>query len=77
MSGLFRRRDGSWGNWRGWLFLSVMIALLAGIDYAILPQHAEMFMVSAAGWGWIVVVAGILVCRGRTWRWTDLLKERR
>ena len=24
MSGRFR--DGSWGNWRGWLFLAVMVA---------------------------------------------------
>jgi len=76
MSGLFRLGQGSWGNWRGWLFLSVMIALLVGMDYLLLPQHAEMFMISAMSWAWIMVIAGILVCRGRAWRWSDLVKER-
>ncbi|HEX4505499.1 MAG TPA: hypothetical protein VH722_07190 [Alphaproteobacteria bacterium] len=71
-----RFRDGSWGNWRGWLFLAVMVAVLVGIDFAILPRHTEMSMISAAAWGWIVVVAGLAVCRGRTWRFADLIRGR-
>ena len=71
-----RLQQGSWGNWRGWLFLAVMIPLLFAIDFAILPEHAEVFMISAAGWGWIVIVSGILVCRGRPWRFSDLFRGR-
>jgi hypothetical protein len=76
MNGGERFRRGSWGNWRGWLFLTAMIALLLAIDFAILPDHAEIFMISAASWSWIVVIGGIAVCRGRTWRFADLLKGR-
>jgi len=74
MSG--RVRDGSWGNWRGWLFLAVMLALLVGVACVIVPRHSEMFMISAAAWGWIVVVGGVAVCRGRTWRFADLIRGR-
>ena len=74
MSGRFR--DGSWGNWRGWAFLAVMLALLVGVACVIVPRHAEMFMISAAAWGWIVVVGGLAVCRGRTWRFTDVIRGR-
>jgi len=66
----------SWGNWRGWLFLGVMIALLAGILIALLPNHAEMFMVSAGAWGWVMILGSLGLARGRNWRWIDLLRGR-
>ena len=66
----------SWGNVYGWLFLGVMIALLVGIDYVLPPDRADMFMISAASWGWVVVLGGLVLARGRTWRWIDLFRER-
>jgi hypothetical protein len=74
MSDFFQR--GSWGNLHGWLFLGVMIALLAGIDYVLPPDRADMFMISAASWGWVVVLGGLVLGRGRSWRWIDLFRER-
>jgi hypothetical protein len=74
MSGLFGLGHGSWGDWRGWLFLAVMLALLVGMDLALLPQHADMFMISAAAWGWVVILGSLTLARGRNWRWIDLLK---
>jgi hypothetical protein len=75
MSGLFALRQGSWGNWRGWLFLTGMLALLVGMDLALLPEHENVFMISVMSWAWMVIVGGMIVCRGRTWRWADLLKR--
>jgi len=76
MSGLFRLGQGSWGSWRGWLFLAVMIALLIGMDWLLLPQHAEMFMISAASWGWLVILGSLLLARRRSWRATEPVKGR-
>jgi hypothetical protein len=66
----------SGGNWRGWLFLAAMIALLAGMGFALLPAHADMIMIGWMSWAWIVIVSGTVICRGRAWRWADLLRER-
>ena len=67
----------SGGNWRGWLFLAGMLAVLVGMDLALLPRHADMIMISLMCWAWIMIVSGMVICRGRAWRWADLLKERR
>ena len=74
MSGLDGYRRGSWGNWRGWTFLAVMLALFIGIQAAILPEHADAFMFSAVVWASLVGIGGIGGCRSRAWRWVDLLK---
>jgi len=63
------------GNWRGWLFLAVMIALLIGMSAALLPEHTDMFMISAMSWAWVVLVGSMFLARGRTWRLADLLKR--
>ena len=63
------------GNGPGWLFLGVMIALLIGISFALLPEHTDMFMISAMSWAWIVLVGSMTLACGRTWRWVDLLKR--
>ncbi len=74
MIGLFGLQQGSWGNWRGWLFLAVMLALLVGIGFVLLPRHADMVMIGWMSWAWIMIVVGMTIWRGRTWRWIDLLK---
>jgi MFS superfamily sulfate permease-like transporter len=72
----FRPKRYGWGatpaNWKGWLFLAVMILLLQVMRYFLLqpPRQWAAFVVAIAVWLAVTIGVSIWKCDGEWhWRW--------
>jgi hypothetical protein len=68
MSGLLLFSPGC----RNWLALAAMVALLVAMDFALLPEHSDVYMFSVMTWAFLLLVvraASKLQCR-----WIDILR---
>jgi hypothetical protein len=59
--------------WRGWIFLTVMLAILVGMDLLLLPTYPGLAMAAWGAWAAVTVVIGLRKGIGDV-HWRDILK---
>jgi len=57
---------------RNWLALTAMVSLLVAMDFALLPEHSDLYMFSAMTWALLLV--SVRAAARLQWRWIDILK---
>ena len=59
-------------NWKGWLFLAVMIAVFAAVTFTLKQSHATEWWLGFAIW--LAVLIAVSIAKGGgawRWRWGD------
>ena len=76
--GLFTRNScaAPRAGWRGWVFVAVMLAVLAAMDWVLLPAHPGLAMAGAGAWAAVTVVVGLVESTG-VLRLRDILRSAR